>query len=84
MNNAIMRHVDLTGSYVAMASSVVVGSVTISSPLSNGAVAYLKGDTGDDVEIHPGEWFQFESIDLAEMQAKGTPGDFLTVIGGTW
>ena len=84
MNNTIMRKITLTASYAALASTKTVASVTISAPLSNAAVAYFEGDTSDDVEIHPGEWFRFESVNLAEMQVKGASGDILTVIGGTW
>ena len=32
----------------------------------------------------PGQWHDFRSIDLAAVHVKGTPGDVVTVVGGTW
>ena len=34
--------------------------------------------------LHKGEFHQFQRIDLARLSVRGTPGDAVTVIGGTW
>ncbi len=84
MNNTIIRNVSVTGTYAPVTSQRTVATVTVTSAISNGSAVYLKGDTGDDVAIWPGEWHIFKSINLAELKVKGTSGDVVTVIGGTW
>jgi hypothetical protein len=84
MNNVIMRKIDVTGSYQPLASAEMVVSVTISAQPSNSGPVYFKGDDGLDVPWLPGEWHAFWSVNLAEIEVKGTPGDVVTVVGGTW
>ncbi len=84
MNNAILRRITVTASYQPLTSERVVGSFTITAPPSNADPVQFLGDTGDDVPMVPGEWHRFKSINLAELQVRGTPGDIVTVIGGTW
>ena len=84
MNNAILRKIDVTASYQPLVSESLVASVTISTPPTNSATVYFKGDDGTDVPWVPGEWHEFRSIDLAAIEIKGTVGDVVTVIGGSW
>jgi hypothetical protein len=84
MNNVIMRKIILTADYQPLASQSLVGSVTISAPPGNAGNVSFKGDDGSDVPWIPGEWHTFRSVDLSAIQAKGTPGDTVTVVGGTW
>jgi hypothetical protein len=84
MNNVIMRKLVLTADYQPLATKRIVGSVTISAPLSNDDDAMFRGDEGDDVPWVPGEWHSFSRVNLAEIQVKGTPGDIVTVVGGAW
>lgn len=84
MNNVILRKITVTASYQPLVSSSLVGSVTISAPPTNAAIVLFKGDDGSDVPFAPGEWHTFRSIDLAAVQVKGTPGDVITLVGGTW
>ncbi len=84
MNNAIARKIDVTTGYQPLASEQIVATVTVSAPPANIANIFMLGDTGDDVPIAPGEWHIFRSVDLADLQVKGTAGDIVTVIGGTW
>jgi hypothetical protein len=84
MNNTIMRHITVTGSYQALVAERLVGSVTISTPPTNSANVIFEGDDGSDVAWIPGEWHQFRSIDLSRIRIKGTPDDVVTVVGGTW
>ncbi len=84
MNNAILRKITVTASYEALSPSSLVASVTLSTPPSNGANVLFQGDDGSDVPWVPGEWHDFRSIDLASIRVKGTPGDVVTVVGGTW
>jgi hypothetical protein len=84
MNNVIMRTLVLTGEYQPLAAQRVVGSFTISAPPSNADDAIFLGDEGANVPWVPGEWHEFNRVNLAEIKVKGTPGDIVTVVGGTW
>jgi len=84
MHNVVMRKITVTGSYEPLVSASLVASVTISTPPTNAGNVLFKGDDGSDVPWGPGEWHEFRSIDLAGIQVKGTPGDVVSVVGGTW
>ena len=84
MNNSIMRKIDVTGSYQPLVTDSLVATVTISCPPGNAAAVQFKGDDGSDVPWLAGEWHELRSVDLAEIQIKGTPGDVVTIVGGTW
>ena len=84
MNNTIMRTVTVTADYAALASEKTVASVALYCPSTNTGTVYVLGDTGQDVPWVPGEWHAFQSVDLAEIRVKGTPGDAVLVVGGTW
>ena len=84
MNNFIIRKIMVTASYLPLVSPKLTASVTISCPPTNTASVLFRGDDGSDVPWLPGEWHEFRSIDLSELQIKGNAGDSVTVIGGTW
>ena len=84
MNNVFMRKIDVTENYTPLASERIILTVTISAPPTNAANVLFKADDDSDVPWTPGEWHCFSSINLAELQVKGTPGDVITIIGGTW
>jgi len=83
-NNVLMRKVVVTASYQPLASETTVVTVTVSTLPSNTGTVYFKGNDGSDVPWIPGEWHELRSVDLAQIQIKGTPGDVVTVVGGTW
>ena len=87
MNNVIMRKIDVTGVYQPLSNVELIGSFTISTPPTNTNDVLFKGDDGSDVLWIPSEWHAFKSVNLAEIQIKGTPGspaDVVTIVGGTW
>jgi len=84
MNSVLMRVVDVTEEYQPLASERTVVTVTISCPPGNSANVLFKGDDGSDVPWLPGEWHEFRSVDLHDIQVKGTVGDTVTIVGGTW
>ena len=84
MHNVFMRKIDVTENYAPLASEKTVLTVTISAPPTNTGNVLFKADDDSDVPWTPGQWQDFCSIDLAELQVKGTPGDVITIIGGTW
>ena len=84
MNNTVIRKVVVAAEYAALASKRTVASCDISCPPGNAAVVYFQGDDGSDVPWIPGEWHPFVRVDLSTIKVKGTPGDVVTVNGGTW
>jgi len=84
MNNTIMRKIVVTASYKPLVSQSLVGSVTVSCLPTNAGDVFFKGDDGSDVPWLPGQWIDLESIDLSAIEIKGTAGDVVTVVGGTW
>ena len=84
MNNVIARKITVSTSWQALASEPTVASVTVTAPTYNAGNVLLKGDTGNEVPLEPGEWHEFMSVDLADIEVKGTADDTVTVVGGTW
>ena len=84
MNNIVARKIELTSSWQALADKRTVASVTVTAPTYNAGNVILLGDSGDEVPLEPGEWHTFLRVDLAELEVKGTAGDIVTVVGGTW
>ena len=82
MNNPIMRKIVVGAAYQALPS--IRGTFEVSTAPANVGVVFFKGDDGSDVPWVAGEYHTFERIDLASLQVKGTPGDVVTVIGGSW
>jgi len=84
MNNVLMRVVNVTEEYAPLAAEQTVVTVTISCPPANAGPVYFRGDDGLDVPWIPGEWHTLVSVNLADIQVKGTEGDCVTLVGGTW
>ena len=84
MNNVLARKATLTTSWQPLSGERAVASVTVTAPTYNTGNVLLKGDTGDEVPLEPGEWHELAHVDLAEVEVKGTAGDIVTVVGGTW
>ena len=84
MNNLIARKIDFTTAFAPLAVKRTVATITITAPPTNSDVAYLQGDTAQEVPLVPGEWHTFQRVNLADIQVKGSVGDKLTLIGGTW
>ncbi|MFH1022125.1 MAG: hypothetical protein V1809_01910 [Planctomycetota bacterium] len=85
MNNVVMRTVPVTADYQPLsAKSREVASVEVSIPPTNADGVFFQGDDGSEVIWTPGEYHFFRRINLADLRVKGTPGDVVTVVGGTW
>jgi len=84
MNNVIMRKIDVTAGYQPLVSDRLVGTVTLSCPPGNAGNVMFRGDDCSDVPWVPGEWHRLVRVNLAEIEIKGTSGDVVTVVGGTW
>lgn len=84
MNNPILRIVSVTQDYQPLSAETLIASATISCPPANIGEVFFKGDDGSHVPWQAGEWHSFQSVDLSEILIKGTLGDTVTVVGGTW
>lgn len=84
MNSTIMRSITLTAQYQPLSLVPLVGSFEISSVPTNAATVFFQGDDGTDVPWVPGEYHAVYRVDLSRILVKGTPGDLVTVVGGTW
>lgn len=83
MNNTILRQIDVTDEFQPLASVSTVASATISCPPGNLGNVTLKSADGE-VMLIPSEWQEFKNIDISELQVRGTNGDIVTIVGGTW
>jgi hypothetical protein len=84
VNSTIMRRIPVTADYQPLSAVALVGSFEISAVPTNAASVFFQGDDGSDVPWMPGEYHAVYRVDLSRILAKGTPGDQVTVIGGTW
>jgi hypothetical protein len=85
MNNIVMRKIVVTAVYQPLsAKDVEVVSVEVSTPPGNSGPVNFKGDDGADVPWIAGEFHSFQRVNLADLKVKGTPGDIVTVVGGSW
>jgi hypothetical protein len=84
VNNLVQRRIALTADWQPLSAVSLVASVDVSCPPMNAGVAWFQGDDGSEVPWIPGEWHQFLRVDLGAIRVRGTPGDAITVIGGTW
>jgi len=82
-NNVIMRAVTVNDVWQPLASAKTVCSVTISTPPTNAGVVLFEVE-GQNVPWVPGEWHEFQRVDLATIKILGTVNDLVTIIGGTW
>jgi len=84
MNNVVMRKITVTETYQPLSETQLIASVTISAQPTNSGAVLFKGDDGTDVPWLAGEWHALVRVDLSAIRVKGTPGDVVTVVGGSW
>ena len=84
MNNVLMRKIDVTANYEPLTTDQTVVTATISCPPGNVANVLFKCGDGTDIPWIPGEWHTLHSVNLADIEIKGTVGDTITVVGGSW
>ena len=84
MNNVIMFQVVLSEEYGSLSDRSLVATVDVSTPPGNVGPAFFMGMNGEDVPWIAGEWHCLVRVDLSRIRVKGTPGDLVTVVGGTW
>ncbi|MCL2645435.1 MAG: hypothetical protein FWD61_00350 [Phycisphaerales bacterium] len=84
MKNFVMLRVDLSAEYQPLSAQPLVASVDINVSPTNTGPVFFRGTDGKDVPwTSLGEWHHLPCVNLAEIFVKGTPGDVVTVVGGT-
>jgi hypothetical protein len=85
VNNLIQRIITVTADWQPLTErDLEVATIDVQSPPTNAAPVLFLGDTGQEVPWIPGEYHTLIRVNLADLRVKGTPGDIVTVIGGTW
>lgn len=85
MNNIVMRTITLTADWQPFTEKdCEVATVDVQASPTNAGPATFLGDTGQEVAWVPGEYHTLARINLADLRVKGTPGDTVTIIGGSW
>lgn len=84
-NSIVIRKATVGAAFAPLVSEAhLIASVEIAClPGNAGPITFL-GDDGSEVAWVPGEYHEFKSVDLSKISVKGTPGDALNIIGGTW
>ncbi|MCL2646121.1 MAG: hypothetical protein FWD61_03835 [Phycisphaerales bacterium] len=85
MKNVVMLCVEVSSEYQPLSKQSLVASVDINVSPRNAGPVFFRGTDGKDVpwDSLAGQWHRFSRIDLSEIFVKGTPGDVVTVVGGT-
>ena len=82
-NNLILRTVEVTTNYTPLSTKPLVGTVDVSTPPNNSGPVFFKAGATEEAWFLPGEFHCFARAPIHEILVKGTPGDTVTIIGGT-
>jgi hypothetical protein len=82
-NGVLMRQIALTGVHQALGGNEVY-TVDVSCPPTNNAPVFFRVGANPEVPFVPGEWHQLKRVKLSDIQVRGNPGDFVSLVGGTW
>ncbi len=82
-NNAFMKQIAVAEQSQPLGENAVY-TVDVSCPPSNTAPVYVRADGGEEVPWIPGEYHNLRRIRLSEISVRGTPGDVVSIVGGTW
>jgi hypothetical protein len=82
-NSVFMRQITLTAVHQPLGGNEVY-SVDISCPPTNSGPTFFKVGAGAEVRWLASEWHAFRRIKLSDITVRGTPGDVVSIVGGTW
>ncbi len=83
-NSIILRTVEVTEEWRPLSPEPLVGTVDVSTPPTNSGPVFFKAGVGEEAWFLPGEFHAFQRIPIHSVFVKGTAGDMVTIIGGTW
>ena len=82
-NNVIIRRINLGGNFQPLAAESTIGRFTFYVPSGANAIVLLSDDQTTEVPLARSQQFTLDGVDLAEIKAKGSLGDYLVVIGSS-
>ncbi len=82
-NNVFMSQIAVDGTPKPLGERAVY-TVDVSCPPTNSAPVYFRVGDGPEVAWLPSEWHNLRRIRLSEITVRGTPGDVVSIVGGTW
>jgi hypothetical protein len=84
-NNLILRRIEATPEWRPLSPVPLVGTVDLSAPPSNSGPVFLRAGPGEEVYLIPSEYHQLVRVALDSIEVRSdTPGNEITLIGGTW
>ncbi len=84
-NNLILRSIDVTAEWKPLSPVPLVGTVDVSAPPTNAGPVCVRAGSGEEAFLLPGEYHAWVRVALDAVEARSdTPGDRLTLVGGTW
>ena len=82
-NGILLRLIPVTATFQPLGGNEVF-TVDVSCPPTNSGPVYFQTGSLPEVPFLPGEWHHMERIKLKELSVRGTPGDVVSLVGGTW
>ena len=84
-NNLILRRIEVTTEWTPLSPVPLVGTVHVSAPPSNAGTVSIRAGAGEQIDFIPSEFHQFIRVSLDQIEVRSdTPGNVLTIVGGTW
>ena len=84
MRKAVLIERLATDAWQRLSDKALVASGELMAPPSNAAAVAVKGGNGGaGVHFLPGQSNRLRSIDLSEIEVRGTVGDRIVFVGGT-
>ena len=82
-NGILLRQIAVTATFQPLGGNEVF-TVDVSCPPTNSGPVYFKVGDQPEVPWIASEWHNFVRIKLKDVFVRGTPGDVVSLVGGTW
>ena len=82
-NGVLMRQVAVTATAHPLGGNEVY-TVDVSCPPTNSGPVFFKVGAQAEVPWVVGEWHNLKKVKLSDITVRGNPGDFVSLVGGTW
>lgn len=82
-NGILLRQITVTATFQPLGGNEVF-TVDVSCPPTNSGPVYFKTGTGPEIPWCSSEWHRLVRIKLKDVSVRGTPGDVVSLVGGTW
>lgn len=81
MRNVVILKVDLDNDDKPLSTVRLVATFTLTAAHTNTQAATLSDGKGNEVLVPPGVQYQFERVDLADLQVRSKAGEMVYVVG---